>query len=415
MSGQPVIVALPSDLVSKGFKPNAELVLTEALKRGKISPREIAAFIPKEIARNRDLMASSVEWISELMKSSNATIMPDREAIHVVLPTKAKIFLLHENRERDLRSTGRRLKSSYTERHTLLTEEEERELGRRVLEDNDLDARNELVEHNRRLAWWIARKHYNRVAHTSIEIEDLVQEGILGLITAAQRYDYRVGRFTTYASWWIRAMIGRAIQDQKDIVRVPVHAQETWWEITKDIRKFRRDNGRKPTLEDIATATGIPVEKIRKLREATQRRVVSLDQTSPTHRAKDDSEVSLGALISDERVLPADIRIEAEEELQVARKAINDTLEQLANSLGLSGRDRKVFEMFYGFDGFGRKRTMNYVGKQFHVTRARIQQVLARIWQRVSDSGGDMDHSRFMEELGRIEELEKLVALVPNS
>lgn len=412
MEGTAATVAIPSDLASRGFKPNAELVLTEALKRGKISPREIAAFIPKEMARDRELMTSSIAWISEFVRSTNATIMRDHEAINVVLPTKAKATLLEQSRDRGFRSTGRRLKESLTGKHTLLTEEEERELGRRILEENDLDARNELVEHNRRLVGWTAKRFWNRIQGTSIDMEDLVQEGMLGLITAAERYDYRVGRFTTYASWWIRQAIGRSLQNQKDLVRLPVNLQEMQWEMVKAVRKFKKEHGRKPTLNETSAISGIPVERIMRLREATAKRVVSLDQGISTHSHKDQSEVSLGNIISDERVLPADIRLEALGELEAARKAVNNTLAELATKLALSGRDRKVFEMFYGFDGSGRKRTLEYVGQKFSITRERIRQIIAKIWDRVGESGSDMDHDRFMEERDRIEQLEKLVALI---
>ena len=443
MSGQSnggsAALILPPDLESRGFKPNAPVVLAEALRRGKISPREIASFIPREIARDRDKMTSSIIWISGLMKSNQAVVMPDREAGKIIIPSQPKLVIVRTE-ERQLQPTNRRIlvthsgpvkvqpslfqkigqwynSDSFGEylemigKVPLLSQEQEQELGRRILEDNDLDARNQLVEHNLRLVVWVARRYAKRARFTSMEMLDIVQEGNLGLITAADKYDYKVGRFTTMATWWVRQAIGRAMQDQKSSIRVPVHVQEAQWNIVKAVRKLTQESGRKPSLDEVAKISGIPVDKIKKIRAATKVRMVSFDQEITAHTSRGDSETSLLEVLMDERVLTADTRMEALEELESARTAVNKTLHDLGTTLSLSMRDQEIFKMFYGFDGSGRKQTLDFVGQQIGVTRERIRQIIAKIWHRVNDLGGDMDHDRLMQEIWRIEELEKLVTL----
>jgi RNA polymerase primary sigma factor len=433
-------VGLPLDFESRGFKPNAEMVLVEAIKRGKISPREIASFIPQGMMRDRERLTQTIIWIQGLIKSSQMVVTPDREAQHAVASNKPMLVLVRTE-ERELQRTNRRIliaddgssreQPSLFEhvgkrynsdalavylkqigKFPLLSKEQEQELGRRILEEDDLDARNQLGEHNLRLVVWVARRYAKRARWTSMEMLDLIQEGNLGLIMAAEKYDYKIARFTTMATWWVRQAIGRATQDQMSSIRVPVHIQEANWSIVKAVRKLKQENGRKPSIVEVAAASGIPEDKIKKIRAATKVRMVSFDQAVTAHTSRGgDTETTILDLLMDERVLTADTRLEALDELEAARKAVNTTLHQMAAGLSLSMRDQDIFKAFYGFDGHGERRTLDATGQLFGLTRERIRQVIAKIWHRVSDEGGDMDHDRLVEELNRIEELEKLVTI----
>ncbi len=258
----------------------------------------------------------------------------------------------------------------------LLTNEEELELSQRMSE-GDLKAKKRLAEANLRLVVSIAKRYVGR----GMLFLDLIQEGNLGLIKAVEKFDYKKGfKFSTYATWWIRQAITRAIADQARTIRIPVHMVETINKLIRVNRQLVQDYGRDPSPEEIARELNIPIDKVGEIMKIAQE-PVSLE--TPIGEEEDSH---LGDFIQDEDALePAESATQT-----LLREQLNEVLESL------TAREEKVLRLRFGLDD-GRTRTLEEVGQEFNVTRERIRQIEAKALRKLRHPSRSKKLRDFME------------------
>lgn len=280
-----------------------------------------------------------------------------------------------------------------------LTMKEEEELSYKILQNGDQEAREILITHNLHLVPWVAK----RFRWSALPYEDLIQEGNLGLMTAVEKFDARIGRFSTYAPWWISASIRCAIMNQSKMIRVPVNVQVLQNKIEVVRKELIGKGSPRPSLHFIAKQIGVPEEDVKDALWS-QLRYVSLDGSFKDEKNEDIIENDLPC----ERVLLPESLVEAHQ--QLARFC--DSLELICGAISslpnVSERNLSIFRNYYGLNESAETMTLEEVGQLHGVSKERIRKIIEVIWIKMQKNRFVITKDDIMEQLWHIRELEKI-------
>ena len=326
--------------------------IKEVFQKGSLTPAQLEGIVSYLEERKIDVLTMSEIDSDEIEQSD---VFPEGVEKEYEEKREDEPEILHS--ERGSAEDPVRMYLKEIGRIPLLSSEEEIELAKRM-EMGDEEAKKKLSEANLRLTVSIAKRYSGR----GMQFLDLIQEGNLGLIKAVEKFDYRKGyKFSTYATWWIRQSITRAIADQARTIRIPVHMVETMNRVNRTSRRLLQEYGREPTPEEIAVTMNLPVERILEVSKISQE-PVSLE--TPIGEEEDSH---LGDFIQDEHVpVPSE---------EAAHTLLREQLEEVMDTL--SDREQKVLALCFGLED-GKPHTLEEVGKDFQVTRERIRQIEAK-------------------------------------
>ncbi len=335
-----------------------EELLEKARPRGFVTFAEILYQFP-----NIEKDIEGLDNLYELFEKEGIRVEETREYLHTEKPEEIEKIKIEEEAPLDpvqmyLKEIGR---------IPFVTAEQERELAKRI-EQQDEEAKKQLARANLRLVVSIAKKYVGR--SPNLTLLDLIQEGNLGLFRAVEKFDWRRGyKFSTYATWWIRQAITRAIADQARTIRIPVHMIETISKYTQAKRRLLQDLGREPLPEEIAAEMGLEVDKVRQIERISQE-TVSLE----TPVGEDEEDSVLAEFVEDEKIPPPSV--------EAARNLLRERLKEILTDL--SPREQKILAMRFGLDD-GITHTLEEVGKEFGVTRERIRQIEAKALEKIRE------------------------------
>ncbi|MBI2587852.1 sigma-70 family RNA polymerase sigma factor [Candidatus Azambacteria bacterium] len=354
---------LPRRRKREEFEAKVSQLIKRGQSRGFVTESEILHFFPQ---LEHDIPA--LEELYSRLEAGNIKITPSRELLEVPAegakaPEVPRRFHAEPLAEEPFDSVQMYLRE--IGKVALLTADEEKELAKRI-EKGDEEARRKLIQANLRLVVSIAKRYVGR--SPNLTLMDLVQEGSIGLSKAVDKFDYKRGyKFSTYATWWIRQAITRALADQARTIRIPVHMVETISKYTQVKRRLLQDLGREPLPEEIAAEMGVEVEKIRHIQKISQD-TISLE--APVGESEDES--TLGEFIEDEKeLLPSQTS---------AQRLLRDQIREILADL--SPREQQILRMRFGLDD-GITHTLEEVGREFGVTRERIRQIEAKALEKI--------------------------------
>ena len=347
--------ALPRKRAPVFLPEKFQKLLEKGRERGFVTPSEILFFFP-EVERDikgLDKLYEDLEKEGIEVREAKE-LLPEAEKEKAAAVQEVKIDPI----QMYLREIGQ---------IPFVTAEEEKELAKRI-EKGDEEARKKLARANLRLVVSIAKKYIGRSAN--LTLLDLIQEGNLGLFRAVEKFDWRRGyKFSTYATWWIRQAITRALADQARTIRIPVHMVETLSKYSQTKRRLLQDLGREPLPEEIAAEMGIEVEKIHHIQRISQE-TVSLE----TPIGKDEEDSILAEFIEDKKVVAPSV--------EAARTLLKERLKEIL--VDLTPREQKILAMRFGLED-GITHTLEEVGNEFGVTRERIRQIEAKALERIRE------------------------------
>ena len=354
---KPTKIKIPKELIKE---EDILRLIEKGRHRGFVTESEIMHAFPHI---EKDI--EGLERLYERLESSNINII---ETGRVFEQDRAKEFEEKKKLETELGDISSDSVQMYLReigQYPLLRAEEEVDLAKKILESDEA-ARQKLILSNLRLVVSIAKKYIGRSAN--LTLLDLIQEGNIGLSKAVEKFDYKRGyKFSTYATWWIRQAITRALADQARTIRIPVHMVETINKYQQVVRRLVQDLGREPLPEEVAMEMGMDIDKIRHIIKISQ-------DTIPleTPVGDDDEDSMLADFIPDEdSISPA---------VSAARRILKDHLVEIINDL--TPREQKILEMRFGLND-GVMHTLEEVGKVFVVTRERIRQIEAKSLEKI--------------------------------
>jgi len=334
-------------------KEKIQALIEKGRERGFITPAEILFFFPK--------IEKDIEGLDSIYEKLEKEGMEVKEAREFLELGKAP----EEKRVKELKLDPVQMYLREIGKVKFLTAQEEKDLAKKI-EKGDEESKKKLAKANLRLVVSIAKRYVGR--SPNLTMLDLIQEGNLGLFRAVEKFDWRKGyKFSTYATWWIRQAITRALADQSRTIRIPVHMVETISKYTQARRRLLQNLGREPLPEEVAAEMGIEVSKVYHIMKISQT-TVSLE----TPVGEEDEDSVLAEFVEDKKTTPPS--------LEAARSLLRHRLKEIL--IDLTPREQKILMMRFGLDD-GITHTLEEVGKEFGVTRERIRQIEAKALERI--------------------------------